>query len=178
MMNLRQKLRASHIKRWHIVETTKQQSVAEHSFNVWLICEEMSAILKFDPSTRLIVAEYALHHDLPEVFIGDLPTSMKNIYRNSRSEIDELTESLDPKSTTNNRVANNVVKLADNLEAAMFIALHGVGSHAKSVRKLIEESVLQSLEKMVGHPNYAELSIMVWGMLKWDTNNDDMKGIV
>jgi len=65
-------MRGGRVKRYHVMDTLKQQTVAEHSFGVawlvWLLCDGR-------PSVELVMA--ALQHDLAEHVTGDLPAPAK-----------------------------------------------------------------------------------------------------
>jgi hypothetical protein len=65
---------AGHVRRWHAFQHTfpfKQENVAEHSHGVATII----SLLHPDPSAKLLMA--ALHHDIPELKIGDTPRYTK-----------------------------------------------------------------------------------------------------
>lgn len=95
-------LRLANVPRWTIISMSKQQSVAEHSFNVALITRY---ILSKDPSVELadirIKVIDALYHDEEEVYSGDIPTPYK--------EKDYIKEP-------------DVIKLADLIDAYRFAA--------------------------------------------------------
>ena len=75
--NIQDKLRASNVMRWHTVPMVKMQSVAEHSFNVAIMCLELSTRLGLGyRGTHHLVIE-ALHHDLHEIIDGDTPSPVK-----------------------------------------------------------------------------------------------------
>lgn len=69
-------------KRWHTHDTIKQQSVAEHSWGVALICSEL-----MPDSINLMKA--ALYHDLAESKYGDIPYTSKreDVELKRRSEV-------------------------------------------------------------------------------------------
>jgi hypothetical protein len=165
-LHLRQKLRASHVKRWHIVETTKQQTVAEHSFNVWVFAEAICDIVGSNDVVRQQVIEYALHHDLPEVILGDVPTPSKLLVNMERVEYD-----IDPKSVPPNTVVRDIVKLADVMDAIVFLAMYGVGKHAELIR---EERML------FGNSIICDMPPGVEDLFKkvclWETKRDNGEG--
>ena len=176
-LNLRQRLRASHVKRWHIVETTKTQTVAEHSFNVALIAEEIATLLKEDVWIDDII-QYAIHHDIPEVGLGDLPTSLKHVFGAAELEkVEDLSKEMDPESHTNYDIVRSVVKLADLIDSIIFLAQYGVGTHAKMVRgKIIAEA-----SRLVGEfvePYQSILSDFLVDITRWDTSEDTREGVL
>ena len=58
------------VKRWHTVHTLRQQTVAEHSWGVAMICR------KLWPQDSILM-EAALCHDLGEGYTGDIPWPAK-----------------------------------------------------------------------------------------------------
>lgn len=165
-LHLRQKLRASHVKRFHIVETTKQQNVSEHSFNVWVFAEAICDVDNFSEHTRRQVTEYALHHDLPEVILGDVPTPSKILVDMKRVEMD-----IEPKSLPPNSVVRDIVKLADVMDAVVFLAMYGVGKHAALVR---EERVTFGRVLAKNISEHAEQ--LFDKVCLWETEHDDGEG--
>ena len=71
MRTLEISLKGGQVKRFHTEATIGQETVAEHSFGVAMICH----YLKERPSARLINA--ALFHDLAEQVTGDIPAPTK-----------------------------------------------------------------------------------------------------
>lgn len=76
--------RLSVVKRWGTVQTIRQQSVAEHSYNVAIIAERIAYRLfpsgyLPDKGERIFgaVLTHALHHDRRESITGDLPSYAK-----------------------------------------------------------------------------------------------------
>ena len=76
-MNIRDIYRANDVMRWQIVKTIRQQSVAEHSFNVAMIAMDMAVRVDFDAEDIKRALIWSLMHDIPEVFIGDIATPVK-----------------------------------------------------------------------------------------------------
>lgn len=179
MMNLRQILRSSHVKRWHIVETSKQQTVAEHIFNVCMIAEEICQSLELPRWDQLDVIEYALHHDTPEAILGDIPTPTKNgILGGQLAEmLRHLERNADPKSTAPNALAASIVKLADTLDAVHFLALYGVGSHAAWVRTRLVSSIDTVLGDMV-RMDVAKVKPLIDRILCWETADDTREDVI
>ena len=175
-MNLRQKLRASHVKRWHLVETIKPQTVAEHSFNVCLISEEICTVLQFPQELCDRVVEYAIHHDIPEVLYGDIPTPTK-AYLNC-DNLDYLSQLADPKSQTTVHLVSSVVKLADTVEAVMFLHMYGVGRHAQHVAAQLKSRVNDMVRLFVIPEQVrGDLYVLIDVMCEWETSTDDGREI-
>lgn len=65
-------MRGGRVKRYHVMDTLKQQTVAEHSFGVaWLVYQLSEGM----PSVDLLMASLA--HDVAECETGDLPAPAK-----------------------------------------------------------------------------------------------------
>jgi HD containing hydrolase-like enzyme len=62
---------AGAVKRYHTVRTARIQTVAEHTFGV------MQLIQQIYPDARKEVLLAAMHHDLPEYVTGDVPAPIK-----------------------------------------------------------------------------------------------------
>jgi 5'-deoxynucleotidase YfbR-like HD superfamily hydrolase len=141
-MNIHQKLRLYTINRWGMVEVSRHQSVAEHSYNVALIAEEIVKRIethRINTTARMAMVA-AIRHDLIEVLTGDLPSPTKsgmaahfgsdkfNLYLRSldSEQYDEGVDS-DP-------FIRCVVKCADYIEAIAYLDRYGVGEHARKVR--------------------------------------------
>lgn len=111
-LSVRDRLRAGHVSRWHIVNAVREQSLAEHSFNVAIIAMELAERLGFEQwSDR--VAVVALLHDIDEVVEGDIPASAK-----PRKE-------WEPGKWT----PEKIVKVADVMEAYVWITENGLGGN-------------------------------------------------
>jgi 5'-deoxynucleotidase YfbR-like HD superfamily hydrolase len=178
MLNLRQKLRASHVKRWHIVDTTRPQSVAEHSFNVALLAEEICSITNADHDFRMMVQRYAIHHDIPEVALGDLPTSVKSVFGDEAlEEVEQLSKKLDPLSGMASPAIHRIVKLADLLDSVIFLAQYGVGTHAKLVRGVIKKEIGNVLFRF-DWPDRENLRKFIEEVATWETNEDNGEDVL
>jgi 5'-deoxynucleotidase len=144
-------LRAGHVKRWHIVNTVTQQSIAEHSYLVAIIAMHIHRWVQ--PAGDVEPMEtgiYALFHDAPEIRTGDIPTPAKRLLRETErppttdfgpAEMD-LFERLDfnllpecpfiPGGEAA-EISIMCVRMADAIEAAHWIRENGAGRHAEIV---------------------------------------------
>jgi hypothetical protein len=142
-IGLQDLLRASHIKRWHIVCTAQQQTLAEHNYGVATI-----ALSLYNDLTPTVCAEdistlalAALYHDAPEVRTGDIPTPGKRLIRHfgGADIFDKIDRYIKPETPfiggqpSVNPLINDTVKMADYIEAAVWIRENGVGNRAKEV---------------------------------------------
>lgn len=138
MINIQDILRAGYVKRWNIVNTTRQQTLAEHLFNVAAISEHLLTELNlFD--MRDIILSWALVHDVPEVVCGDTPTPTKMRMVENEFDMETIYNQIDSnyKMTRSMAIERGIpydlVKLADVMEGIHFLVENGVGNHAKSI---------------------------------------------
>lgn len=167
-----QHMRMSSVKRWVIIEMSRAQSVAEHSFNVAVIangllskmavdvCFHMNDILHIDANINLVradVLEWALMHDLPEVLTGDIPTPVKKHLRDS---IDGMEDTIFPgygnmRKRFEGTIVEVIVKLADDIDAIQFAERFCIDPKKISILLEMEEKLagrIAEAEKKYGFP--------------------------
>lgn len=122
-MNLRKRLQLAQVKRWPICTMMREQSVAEHSFNVCMIAYDLATFYPAaDPEVFLPkVLAYALSHDMDEVETGDIPSPFK---RKLRAECPSVIPVLDGEPKADDQI-RALVKLADYLEAVYYLREFG-----------------------------------------------------
>lgn len=132
-------MRTSHISRWHVINTSKDQNLAEHQYNVAVIGMELyRALVGEEPTAHFIAA--LLFHDSAEIRYGDVPTPGKSFMRQFTNQ-PNLFEKMDAAITPTVPFFDDevgaelgvLVKLADLIEAAWWIGENGVGAHARIV---------------------------------------------
>lgn len=151
-------LRIGHIKRWHNVNTIRQQTVAEHCFLVAVIALDLLFHLKWGgehPKAWVgstLVA--ALFHDAPEAAAGDTPTPAKRLLReitNDPKLFDKLDDRLMPQLPyLGGKVPpfiERIVEMADAIEAYHWITDNGAGTHAKIVAGYVRRKMEDLVEK-------------------------------
>lgn len=135
-------LRASYTKRWTIVNTSRTQNIAEHSFNVVNIASRLADIFdweeRFGDSEFLKLQSWALYHDIVEIYTGDMPTPFKRALEESGADILAAEEKFmsgygDMARDAKGTEYGMIVKFADQLEAIWFLKDHGIGNRAKKV---------------------------------------------
>ena len=82
-LSIKDLLRAGHVKRWQIVRTVRDQTLAEHSFNVAMISIELAEILIDDLTEGLVRLKPT--ETLPSRFI---------LYDGKEGELEEARQSL------------------------------------------------------------------------------------
>lgn len=115
----------SNIKRWGIIDMSREQSVAEHSYNVTMISLYIIGNMDFeDPDGILeyMTINWALVHDLPEIASGDIPTPMKAFLKDSidQMEKEKYLNWYEFKETVNGSLSQKIVKIADFVDAIQF----------------------------------------------------------
>lgn len=122
-------LKLSHVPRWSIVDTFKTQYVSDHTYRVQVIAlyliEELQIRMHGDTLLKKI-----LFHDIDEAETGDIPTTCKK--RN-------------PDFIGDTSVERAVIKLADTIEAHIWLTRYGVQPHN------VEHPPLERIEQFVMH---------------------------
>lgn len=152
-MTLQTKLRAGHVTRWHIVRTLRQQSLAEHLWRTYQIVKYLYPTIVRQPESIEFFecCEYALHHDITEVLVGDIPTPTKRrIEGDDPMYLKRIDEDLDSDFSTMYRGAKGartmyIVKLADLIDGCIFLAHEGHGPHAGDVQDRLERRLEQTV---------------------------------
>ena len=163
---LAETLRLANVRRWGIVEMSRQQSVAEHTCNVMLIAlniaetyNEIIVADKLDGNNTCkpinekqmaALMKACLTHDLPEIYSGDIPTPTKRaIGRPAFQEwerwrfplLTQLIDSLDP-------VLAKVKGIADVYEAILYVRKWCVDGRADMIitdlRGVMSESLCRA----------------------------------
>ena len=137
-----QVMRLSSIKRWGIIEMSRDQSVAEHSYNVAMIGAAIVGHMGYVPnSVKSQVIEWSLSHDLTELVSGDIPTPMKSYLG---STIEDMERGMFPKFMEHkdgvSDLVYGIVKAADFIDAIQFARKFCVDSRKEEI---IEEMLLK-----------------------------------
>lgn len=132
-MRIQDILLAQDVKRWTIVRTIRDQSLAEHTFNVVMIARAIAKELGVD-DTKII--KYALDHDLDEILTGDIPTPAKDRLKISTSYDGKSFSECDSQEAS-------IVAMADIIEAIAFITDNQVGRHAHVVANYLMDRYQQ-----------------------------------
>lgn len=158
MINMRDIARAGHVTRWHSVRTAREQTLAEHQYQVAMIARELCArmIPQASDSERLTLLEYCLVHDVPELLTGDIPSPMKRRLEHmlaSPEALAVLEASLYPplkvlQTKLYGTAYEAIARIADYIDAIVFIAEEGIGTHATVVRHKLEFSLNDYIERV------------------------------
>lgn len=161
--------RIGHIKRWHNVNTVRQQTVAEHCFMVLIIALELyDHLVGVDRHSLpehskevLVLCIGAIFHDTPEVAAGDAPTPAKRLLTEITGD-PELFRKLDEKLMPElpyiggkvPPALERMIEMADSIEAAHWIRDNGAGYHAEVVKAGVRRRMEDRVEKFhLAEPN-------------------------
>lgn len=142
-MEIHDILRAQYVKRWTIVHTIKQQSLAEHTFNVTMIAR---AICKRAGLDDVNVMKACLAHDLDEILTGDIPSPTKREAKERGWDLNNIYVRVTSRELT--PVEESIVKIADLMEAVLFIDENGVGRHAEKAEEYLISMFKEQLDKL------------------------------
>jgi hypothetical protein len=132
-------MRISAVKRWHMIDTTRTQTLAEHSANVGLLAfvtAGCAPAMFFGPAE--LALECGILHDIPEVFLGDIPTHTKKWLSGGELELAEA--SITPRflRSTPPQHLKRLIKLCDLADGIRYIRLHGVDTTADHAMRGLE----------------------------------------
>ena len=157
-------LSLSHVPRWVVVPMLRTQTVAEHSFNVAMIAQELmsrnpaitSHHVDDEMGTAPLVRRenviwHALTHDIDECVTGDIPGIAKQHMRAKR-DIPDLVPDRPSIGVTLPEI--QLVKLADIIESYTYCAKYGLGPHARDVQI---KHLLPVLEEAINEASRAGL---------------------
>ena len=157
-LNMLDLARSGHVTRWHSVRCARGQTLAEHHYLVAMISRELLRRILGDAlpaETRLAVLEYALLHDAPELLMGDLPSPLKQRIAEISGDQDPLTriereiapEIAERKTALQGSPLALIVKLADLIDACLFIREEGIGHHAAVVAEKSESALAAKISE-------------------------------
>lgn len=109
---------AGHTRRCHGTKIIGEQTVAEHSFHVAMLCIE---ICQGKASAELLKA--ALYHDLPECETGDVPAPVKWKSPAVAGALEEMEQEFNERHNLHVSITAEeliILKWADSLELAFF----------------------------------------------------------
>lgn len=112
----------SHVPRWAIIRTIKQQNVAEHSYYVAIYAKEIAEFVNLDKDEVPLLVWVALLHDAEEMVTGDIPTPSKerHLHIQRYQILRDVEIGLSP-DTNLSLAAHKILKIADCFEAIMFL---------------------------------------------------------
>jgi len=128
-------LSLAHVPRWCIVDTIKNQSVAEHSYNVTVIAmaiyDQIRLYINETGNLKINILEKALLHDIKESITGDIPSPMK-----CRDEVLDCS------------LGDAIVHVSDYIEAIIFIDRYGI--NVSIVRNYVNDKLQYWITVLLG----------------------------
>jgi len=144
-------MRASHVKRWHIINTSKEQNLAEHQWNVTVIGLQLHKLLTEELPSEILIGSL-LFHDIAEIRYGDIPTPGKAFIRRMLEDADYEGDFFGVMDSTivpatpyigghGLPFVQRLVHMADLIEAAWWLRENGRGYHAGVVATKLWKAV-------------------------------------
>jgi 5'-deoxynucleotidase YfbR-like HD superfamily hydrolase len=158
MLSLRDIVRSGHVVRWNSVKHGRPQYLAEHHYMVTMIARALARrILSIDyytPENQILLMDYCLNHDLPELLGGDLPSVSKrkleamlgdkaDVFKQFDYEIHPPLRKLDKK--LENTPLKEIAKLADWADAIVYIQQEGQGNYEVKITQKITNALIAAL---------------------------------
>lgn len=144
------------VNRWAIVDMLRPQSVAEHSYRVWILTQDLYEVMfpvEHNTFEHRAAGDWALTHDAEEVYTGDLPTTVKMILEELSPGIthklkervlrDKLPAILARQRGLEGTLPAYLVKIAETVEAILYLREYGVNLGRKIE---VENTLIGSLE--------------------------------
>lgn len=143
-ITIRDALRQSHVTRWGMVQTLRKQSLAEHSCNVAMIAAEIGHRLALPQVEIDRMVRLAITHDIAEVYTGDVATPLKQSMGNQYFiELDEMLTFAGLSICDCTEEQGKILKIADLIDALLFVQEYGHGEHADSVASRLWDALEQ-----------------------------------
>lgn len=160
------------VNRWAVVDMVRPQSVAEHSYRVWVLVQDLYELMfpvEHNSFEYQGAQWWALTHDAEEVYTGDLPTTVKLILEQLSPGIthklkeavlkDRMPVVLSRMRGIDGTFPAHLVKIAETVEAILYLREYCVSSN----RKIEVENTLTSA--LNGH---LKIASMKYHSLPWD----------
>lgn len=150
-LTLHELLRCQHTKRWHIVHTDREETVACHQWGVWVLGRELYK--RMDATfSRELWYDYCLLHDSTEQITGDIPTPAKRLLIGGGDtlgfEFSKEYAALELwAGSERDGLPAAMLKCCDGIAAVRHMDIHGRGAHARSVRVLLMRALRERTEK-------------------------------
>lgn len=185
-LSLADKLRCSRVKRWHLLDAG--QNLAEHQFNVAHIAiSVVNLAIKFRceagnvQTAQKNVAFLALHHDISESLMGDLPTHIKKV-DNVRNIINEIESNFDPyadDAPDYSEFEKWAVKVADFVDAYIYAQNRVEGSRyatnaARDIFVAAEKHISRLLDESLAKP----FLLTILAMANGENEHSILEGII
>lgn len=143
MLTITEILRAQNVNRWNLIAVTREQSIAEHTFNVITIVR--AAAKRLDIRDEMLI-KAAFEHDLDETVTGDIPSPTKAKGQQLGFDFGDL-EGIKKNVDRLVPLDRSVLKAADLMEAIHYLDNFGTGHRAAVVKDELTETLRHRLEQ-------------------------------
>ncbi len=167
MLSLRDIVRSGHVVRWNSVKHGRPQYLAEHHYMVTMIARALARRILtteyYTPERQILLVDYCLNHDLPELIGGDLPSVSKrkleamlgdkaDVFKQFDYEIHPPLRALDRKMK--DTPLKEIAKLADWADAIVYIQQEGQGNYENKISRQLVDALITCLpESLVDEAN-------------------------
>lgn len=154
--------RLSVVKRWGILHTLQNQSVAEHVHNVVRITLRIGVgWFKLSGEELFTALLWAHHHDDPESLTGDMPTMSKPWF-DEGAFIDAHKDLLDYTVLPPQHIVD-IVKLADKMEGYYFLAMeNALGNQFSYPHFQAEFHIIETFAGKIWGPGNIQRRVVEW----------------
>lgn len=161
MISIKDVSRSGNVTRWHSVRTKRAQNLSEHHYLVTMYARRLFIdIVNSGSEELLLLMEYCLLHDTPELLMGDMPTPVKRkiqsfcddheyinpiliIEKSICPEVSDLSDKI------NGTPLYYIAKAADLIDAYHFLREEGEGKHSE----IVLTKVRDQLDKLIAGAN-------------------------
>ncbi len=146
-------MRLQAVKRWHMLDTTRTQNLAEHSANVAVLAAMIAFTAPnfwFDSHTSIAMA--ALVHDIAEAFTGDIPSHAKKLLPSVKELEDSVVHPTFKLGLEISDRSKALIKLCDLADGIRFIRLHGVDMTAAHAQEGLEDQLIEKFAALANWP--------------------------
>jgi 5'-deoxynucleotidase YfbR-like HD superfamily hydrolase len=113
---------AGAVKRYHVKRTHRTQTIAEHTFGMLMLVKQVIQLSDVPFRRTALLYEAILHHDLPELFTGDIPAPIKRVHPELGPLMDSIEAELKPLHQDFDLTAEEgaLLKWADRMELVLW----------------------------------------------------------
>ena len=143
-------MRLQAVKRWHMIDTTRTQNLAEHSANVAVLAAMIAYTApNFWFDSHAAVAMAALVHDIAEAFTGDIPSHTKRYLTGVKELENSVVHTVFKSAAVINEHSKALIKLCDLADGIRFVRLHGVDMTAAHAQEGLEDQIIAKFDELV-----------------------------
>lgn len=147
-------------KRWAVVHTERDQTVAEHCHMVALVALRLAEILTFKAEWQLEIVRYSLLHDADEAWTGDIASPVKDLMFGDSIPVDRFMGLWKCHIVVSSEV-KDIVKVADLACDVLYLLDHGRTRHALMVKDEIHARLVTHID----HTYAPGDQQAIWGVL-------------